>query len=118
MLSGHELSMMKESAILINCARWSVIDEKELACALNNGIIFGAGIDVFGHEPPSPDNELLRCKNVIISPHSASLSREASIRTAEMCARGCVAVLNGEHWPYVADKSAYNDNFIERKQEK
>ena len=34
------------------------------------------------------------------------------------CARGCIAVLNGEHWPYVADKSAYNYKFIERKQEK
>ena len=118
MISGRELGMMKKSAILINCARGGVADEKELARALNNGVIFGAGIDVFGHEPPNPDDELLRCRNVIISPHSASLSREATIRTAEMCARGCIAVLNGEEWPYVADKSAYNYNLTERKQEK
>ena len=107
-----------EAAILINCARGGVVDEKEVARALNSEMIFGAGIDVFGHEPPNPNDELLRCANVIISPHSASLSQEASIRTAEMCARGCIAVRNGEHWPYVADKSAYNYKFIERKQEK
>ena len=99
---------MKPSAILINCARGGVVDEKALAYALNNGIIFGAGVDVFGHEPPDSGYELLQCKNIVVSPHSASLSREASIRTAEMCVKGCLAVLNGERWPYVADKSVYN----------
>ena len=107
MISARELSMMKPSAILINCARGGIVDEEALVLALNNGIIAGAGIDVFEHEPPESDSPLLHCANVIVSPHSASLARESAIRTAEMCARGCVAVLRGEKWPYVADKSVY-----------
>lgn len=107
MISYNELAIMKHSAILINCARGGVVDEIALANALNEGKIFAAGLDVFSREPPGINSEILRCKNVIVSPHSAALAREASVRTAEMCARGVVAVLNGERWPYVADKSVY-----------
>ena len=53
--------------------------------------------------------------HVIFSPHSASITKEASFRTAEMCIKGCLAVLNGERWPYVADKSVYDNWYISAK---
>ena len=62
---------------------------------------------VFEHEPPNKNDILLNFSNVILSPHSASLTKESSERTAEMCIRGCLTILNGEHWPYVADNSVY-----------
>ena len=96
MISARELAMMKPSAILINCARGGVVDESALVNALNDEVIYGAGVDVFEHEPPESDSPLLHCRNVIVSPHSASLARESAIRTAEICACGCVAVLWGE----------------------
>ncbi len=50
----------------------------------------------------------LNTKNLLISPHSAAQTREAVINMALMCVEGCLAVLNGEQWPYVADKKCTN----------
>jgi len=85
-----------------------VINEIDLAQALNDGIIAGAGTDVFTEEPPSKDNPLLNAKNIILSPHSAAQTREAVINMAVMCVKGCQEVLKGNQWPYVADPSVYD----------
>ena len=115
MISENEIALMKSSAILINTARSELVNKSALVRALNSGLISGAGIDVFDREPPNSDDELLKCPNVIFSPHSASITKEASFRTAEMCIKGCLAVLNGERWPYVADKSVYDNWYISAK---
>ena len=107
MIAKEQLASMKKSAIIINCSRGGIVNEADLAEALNNGIIGGAGIDVFEEEPPKPDNPLLNAQNIIYSPHSAAQTREAVIRMAEMCVDGCVAVMNGERWPMVANPEAY-----------
>ena len=62
---------MKPSAILINTSRGGLINEADLAKALNEGIIAGAGLDVLSTEPPSKENPLLTAKNTIITPHIA-----------------------------------------------
>lgn len=107
MISKKELSVMKPTALIINCSRGGIINEADLVEALNNGVIAGAGTDVFCSEPPKTDDPLLNCRNLIVSPHSAAQTREAVIKMAQMCVKGCLAVAEGKKWPYVADKSVY-----------
>lgn len=107
MIDRAELAVMKPSAIVINCSRGGIINENALAEALNKGIIAGAGIDVFTEEPPKMDHPLLTAANIVYSPHSAAQTKEAVIHMAQMCVNGCLAVLNGEKWPYVANPEVY-----------
>ena len=103
-----ELDAMKPTALLINCSRGELVNEPALCEALKSGSIGGAGLDVFYHEPTLPDDEILSCPNVIVSPHSAAQTREAVIKMARMCVEGCLAVCDGKKWPYVADKKVYD----------
>ena len=108
MIGEKEIATMKPSAMVINCARGGVIDEKALADALNEGRLAGAGIDCFEEDPPKIDNPLMNAKNVIVTPHSAAQTKEAVVNMAMMCVNGCLAICRGEKWPYVADKNVYN----------
>lgn len=107
MIGKKELESMLPTSVLINCSRGGIVNESALIEALNNGIIAAAGTDVFEEEPPSADNPLLHAKNLLVSPHSAAQTKEAVINMASMCVEGCLAVLNGQQWPYVADKKVY-----------
>ena len=108
MISKRQLSMMKPTALLINCSRGGIVNESDLVEALKEGVIAGAGTDVFCSEPPRADDPLLTCPNLVLSPHSAAQTREAVIKMAQMCVKGCLAVCRGEKWPYVAAKAAYD----------
>ena len=66
MFDTHRLSMMKDSARIINVSRGGIINESDLAKALNEGIISGAAIDVFNIEPIKKDNPLLAAKNILL----------------------------------------------------
>lgn len=84
-ISKEKLSLMKETGILINCARGAVVDNNALAKILNEEKIAGAGIDVFDMEPPIPsDYPLLTAKNTILTPHVAFASHESMIIRAEI----------------------------------
>ena len=107
MIGAAEIETMKPTAMIVNCARGGIVNEAALAAALNEGRLAGAGIDCFEQDPPAVDDPLLNAKNVIASPHSAAQTKEAVIRMHEMCVEGCLAVLRGERWPYVADKRVY-----------
>lgn len=107
MIGKKQLTEMKKTALIINCSRGGIINEAELVEALKAGDIAGAGTDVFCNEPPKTDDPLLNCPNLIVSPHSAAQTREAVIKMAQMCVKGCLAVAEGKKWPYVADKSVY-----------
>jgi D-3-phosphoglycerate dehydrogenase len=108
MITLEELKTMKNTALLVNCARGGIVKEDDLVEAINTGVIAGAGLDVFEEEPPKVGSPVLTAKNIIVSPHSAAQTREAVINMATMCVKGCLAVISGEKWPYVANPEAYN----------
>jgi glycerate dehydrogenase len=89
------LKRMKKTALLINTARGPLINEQDLAEALNNGWIAGAGLDVLSVEPPTDSNPLLKAKNCIITPHMSWISREARERIMEMTEANIAAFLDG-----------------------
>jgi D-3-phosphoglycerate dehydrogenase len=96
---------MKKTAIVISTARGGIVDEPALVEALKSGRIRAAGLDVFTDEPPAPDNPLLRLDNVLLSPHSASITEECAIRMAEVSARNALGGLDGKLDPeFVVNK--------------
>lgn len=107
MISAKQLAMMKKTALLINTSRGPIVNEQDLADALNSGVIAGAAVDVYSTEPAVMDNPVFAAKNLICTPHSAALTREAKDRMAVQCAQGCIAVCQGEHWENVVDKTVY-----------
>ena len=82
-----EMKLMKNSSIIINAARGGVVNEEDLNNALDNNIIAFAGIDVFEKEPPESTNPLITNKKVVLSPHSATFTKEGlenmAIETAQ-----------------------------------
>ena len=74
------LKMMKKNCIIINAARGGIINETDLDKALNENLIFGAGIDVFEKEPPDEKNPLLKNDKVFLSPHTAAFTEECMTR--------------------------------------
>ena len=86
---------MKRTAFIINTSRGRVIDEQDLIEALREGVIAGAGLDVFENEPIKPGNELLSMKNVILTPHTAALTEECVNRMAVAGAERVVDLFNG-----------------------
>ncbi len=74
------LKTMKKNCIIINAARGGIIHEEDLDKALNEDLIFGAGIDVFKQEPPENDNPLLKNEKVYLSPHTAAFTDECMTR--------------------------------------
>ena len=98
LISEGELKIMKKNSILINTSRGPVIDEKALVKALKEKWIFGAGLDVYEHEP-KVDDELKKLDNIIIQPHSASATFETRSKMAIIAAENMIAGLKGEMPP-------------------
>ncbi len=86
MVNASLLRVAKRGMVLINCARGDILVEADLAKALEDGTLAAAGLDVFTEEPPAPENSLRRLPNVLLSPHAAALTKEASIRMATTAA--------------------------------
>ncbi len=85
LINKDMIELMKENAVLINCARGPVLESKALADALNEERIAGAGIDVFEIEPPIPkDHPLLNSKNTVLAPHVAFASDESFVKRADI----------------------------------
>jgi len=89
------IGLMKKSALLINTSRGRLIEEADLARALNNGDIAGASLDVLSAEPPAPDNPLLSAKNCILTSHLGWSTFEARSRLMTMALENVKAFLRG-----------------------
>ncbi len=83
----QQFAQMKPGVIVINSARGGIIDEAAMHAALERGLIAGAGLDVFSEEPPPPNHPLLAHAKVVLSPHSAAMSDQATKATAIMAAQ-------------------------------
>jgi len=94
-IGKRELMLMKPTAILINTARGSIVNEQALVEALQNGVIAGAGLDVFVNEPLPLDHPLRSLENVVLSPHTASMVPEATLAGLEMAVDNVTNFLQG-----------------------
>jgi glycerate dehydrogenase len=95
MINKKSLGLMKSTSFLINTSRGPLIVEQDLADALNQGKIAGAGLDVLGVEPPTPENPLLSARNCLITPHIAWASMEARKRLMDIVVNNLKEFLNG-----------------------
>ena len=95
LIGARELDVMKSDAFLINCARGLLIDESALYDALTGGGIAGAGLDVMEDNHPPSDHPLLGLDNIIITPHVAFFSQEATLELEQRAAREVAYVLTG-----------------------
>jgi D-3-phosphoglycerate dehydrogenase len=96
LIGAQHLGWMKPDAFLINTSRGGVIDEKALIQFLREKRIAGAGLDVFAQEPLEKESPLKDLNNVILTPHTAALTRECVIRLAVEATRSAIDVLNGK----------------------
>jgi glyoxylate reductase len=99
LMDKEKMVKMKNDAVLINTARGGIIDESALIEALSEGIIGGAGLDVFAEEPLPMNSKLLQLANVVMVPHIGSASWSARRQMAEVAARNVIAVLDGKTPP-------------------
>ncbi|MDO4261230.1 MAG: hydroxyacid dehydrogenase [Eubacteriales bacterium] len=101
MVNRKLLSLMKPTASLINCARGGIVDEDDLYDALEQGRIYGAGVDVMAEEPFRQDNRLLRLDHMIVTPHDAALNVETMDKMGMDAALGIHEALGGHtpSWP-------------------
>ena len=100
MIGKEQFSMMKPHAFLINTSRGEMVQESALVEALREGIIAGAGLDVFEKEPPDANNPLFQFQNVLLTPHTAALTKDAVVKLAEGAAENVLRVLEGRSPTY------------------
>ncbi len=96
LFSRPVLQKMKPGAWLINTSRGGVVDEGDLARAIDEGLIGGTVLDVLEKEPPGENNPLLKSGRVVLTPHVAGLTEEAQVKTSVLVAEEVVKVLRGE----------------------
>jgi len=97
LVNAERLALMKKTAFLINTGRGPLVNEFDLAEALNTDIIAGAGLDVLSVEPPSSDNPLLKAKNCFITPHIAWATLASRKRLMDAVVDNVRAFLKGEY---------------------
>jgi len=107
MISTREFGLMQKHAFFITTARGFIHDEKALEEALREKRIAGAGLDVWAKEPPPADHPLLQFDNVIASPHTAGVTKEARANMGRFAAEQLVLALSGKRPPRIVNPDVW-----------
>ncbi len=111
LITAKELVTMKRSAFVINCARGGIINEEDLARALNEGVIKGAAVDVYSQEPPDMAMPLFKCETCVATPHLGASTSEAQINVAVEIAETIrdallgKSIMNAANFPSVSSEA-------------
>src|ERR1700742_2946871 len=107
MIGAREFALMQRHAYFITTARGFIHDEAALAEALRNKLIAGAGLDVWAKEPPPPDHPLLQFDNVLASPHTAGVTKEARENMGRIAAQQVLDALDGKRPPRIINPEVW-----------
>ena len=97
MINARSIATMKDSVIILNCARGELVETAAMVDALNSGKVGGYGTDVLDQEPPPTDHSLLQTPNTIVTPHIGSRTYESVVRQASMAVKNLILALDGKH---------------------
>lgn len=95
LLNADNIKLMKDDAIVVNTSRGAVIDTDAVAAALQSGKLWGAGIDVFEHEPVSPDAPICQAPHTVLTSHAAYWSEESAVELRTRCTQNAIDVVLG-----------------------
>jgi len=109
MIGAREFALMQRHSYFITTARGFIHDEAALVEALRNRLIAGAGLDVWANEPPPPDHPLLQFDNVLASPHTAGVTREARANMGRIAAEQILDALDGKRPPRIINPEVWPD---------
>ena len=107
MIGARQFALMQKHAYFITTARGFIHDEAALADALRNKLIAGAGLDVWAKEPPPPDHPLLQFDNVLASPHTAGVTKEARENMGRIAAEQVLDALDGKRPPRIINPEVW-----------
>lgn len=103
LLDARRLGLLRPGAVLVNTARGGLVDQAALVTALRTGRLAAAGLDVFADEPTRPDDPILACERVVLTPHVAWLTAETLARCLDRAVENCRRLHAGEE---LADRVA------------
>jgi D-3-phosphoglycerate dehydrogenase / 2-oxoglutarate reductase len=112
-IGAREYALMQKHAFFITTARGGIHDETALAQALAEKRIAGAGLDVWEKEPPPHDHPLMRFDNVLVSPHTAGVTREARLNIARIAAEQMLDIFDGKRPPRILNPEVW-PRYVER----
>ena len=108
MIGAKQFALMQPHAYFITTARGFIHDEAALAEALRHKLIAGAGLDVWAKEPPPPDHPLLQFDNVLASPHTAGVTKEARANMGKIAAEQMLDALDGKRPPRIINPEVWS----------
>ena len=115
LINAERLAMMKKSAYLINVSRGPIVDEAALISALREGVISGAGLDVFETEPPANDNALFSMENVVLAPHNIAWTDELALGMGRSAFTAIKAISRGEIPQFIVNKDVIESPVFQKK---